>query len=146
MYLSMCTLLFMLFTNFFGRFFQALRYLFLFYQFLVITYFLLFLYYILTFYFTCRTVPLSVTHATLVDTELMGYNILKKTFVVPNLYSIHLDPNHWEEPTKFNPDRFIDASGKILKKDAFMPFSIGKTLQCCIFIVVQDAFTDKFSF
>ena len=79
--------------------------------------------------------PLSVAHATLVDTELMGYSIPKKTFVVPNRYSIHLDPNHWEEPTKFNPNRFIDTSGKITKKDAFIPFSIGK---CCAFIVAQN--------
>lgn len=70
-------------------------------------------------------VPLSVTHATLVDTKLMGYNIPGKSFVIPNLYSVSLDPNHWEEPTKFNPDRFIDSAGKIIKKDAFMPFSIG---------------------
>ena len=70
-------------------------------------------------------VPLSVTHATLVDTKLMGYNIPGKSFVIPNLYSVSLDPNHWEEPTKFNPDRFIDSTGKIIKKDAFMPFSIG---------------------
>ena len=55
----------------------------------------------------------------------MGYNIPKKTFVIPNLYSIHMDPNVWEVPTNFNPDRFIDTSGKIIKKDAFMPFSIG---------------------
>ena len=70
--------------------------------------------------------PLGVTHATLVDTMLMGYNIPRKSFVVPNLYSVSLDPKYWKEPNRFNPDRFIDTNGKLIKKDAFIPFSVGK--------------------
>ena len=75
-------------------------------------------------------VPLSVPHATLVDTTLMGYAIPRKTFVLPSLYSVSLDPALWEEPKEFKPDRFIDSKGKLLKKEAFIPFSIGKSKQC----------------
>ena len=67
-----------------------------------------------------------MTHATLVDTKLMGYNIPKQSFIIPNLYSVSLDPNYWKDPTKFNPDRFISDNGKLIKKDAFTPFSLGK--------------------
>ena len=67
-----------------------------------------------------------MTHATLVDTKLMGYNIPKQSFIIPNLYSVSLDPNYWKVPTKFNPDRFISDNGKLFKKDAFTPFSLGK--------------------
>ena len=69
--------------------------------------------------------PLSVNHSTTEDTTLMGYHIPKDTIVFPSLYSSNNDPKYWKEPRKFNPDRFIDKMGRIIKHDALMPFSIG---------------------
>ena len=70
-------------------------------------------------------VPLSLQHCTSKDTTLMGYHIPKNTVILPSLYSANMDPNYWKEPTKFKPDRFLDSKGKLVKKKALMPFSVG---------------------
>ena len=69
--------------------------------------------------------PLAVQHCAGADTTLMGYHIPKRTIIVPSLYSANMDPDYWEEPLKFNPDRFIGARGKMIKEEALMPFSVG---------------------
>ena len=71
-------------------------------------------------------VPLNVPHFTSRDTTLYGYDIPERTMVIPLLYSVSLDPKYWDNPTKFNPDRFIGENGKLLKLDANIPFSTGK--------------------
>ncbi|XP_020280578.1 cytochrome P450 9e2-like [Pseudomyrmex gracilis] len=38
-------------------------------------------------------------------------------------YGLHLDPQYWEEPEKFNPDRFFDK--KNINSIAFIPFGLG---------------------
>ena len=69
--------------------------------------------------------PLAVQHCASQDTTLMDYHIPRGTIIVPNIYSSSMDSIYWEEPHKFNPDRFIDGTGDIIKFDAFMPFSVG---------------------
>lgn len=39
-----------------------------------------------------------------------------------------MDPNLWDEPSKFNPSRFIDDSGKIRRPEYFMPFGVGRRM------------------
>uniref|UniRef100_A0A8C8SJH4 Cytochrome P450 2W1 n=1 Tax=Pelusios castaneus TaxID=367368 RepID=A0A8C8SJH4_9SAUR len=46
--------------------------------------------------------------------------------VIPSLTSVLLDRTQWETPNEFNPSHFLDADGKFVKKDAFLPFSIGR--------------------
>lgn len=36
-----------------------------------------------------------------------------------------LDPDHWETPHEFNPHHFLDSDGKFVKKEAFVPYSLG---------------------
>lgn len=55
----------------------------------------------------------------------MGYTIPKHAMVIPNLYSVSMDPDYWHEPTKFNPSRFLGDAGKLIKIEAFIPFSAG---------------------
>ena len=33
--------------------------------------------------------------------------------------------DNWDDPQEFRPDRWIGNDGKIIKSDAFIPFSIG---------------------
>lgn len=64
------------------------------------------------------------------DTELGGYRIPKNTHILSNLYGIHMDPEIWENPEKFDPTRFLTSEGKLHKSDNFMPFSVGELWTC----------------
>lgn len=44
---------------------------------------------------------------------------------MPNLTSVLFDENEWETPETFNPEHFLDAEGKFVKREAFVPFSAG---------------------
>ncbi|NXP12408.1 CP2K6 protein, partial [Thinocorus orbignyianus] len=70
--------------------------------------------------------PLSLSHATTTDVILKGYFIPKGTTVIPLLASVLKDKSHWEKPDMFYPEHFLDANGKFVKKDAFIPFSAGR--------------------
>ncbi|XP_018425066.1 PREDICTED: cytochrome P450 2K1-like [Nanorana parkeri] len=71
-------------------------------------------------------VPLNVPHTTPSDVYFRGYCIPKGTEVIPFLTSVLYDKTQWETPYEFNPNHFLDAAGKFVKRDAFMPFSAGR--------------------
>ncbi|XP_030046650.1 cytochrome P450 2U1-like [Microcaecilia unicolor] len=71
-------------------------------------------------------VPLAVPHMSSETTVFHGYTIPKGSIIIANLWSVHKDPNIWEKPDDFNPNRFLDATGQILKKEVFIPFGIGR--------------------
>ena len=72
------------------------------------------------------TAPGTLLHKALVDVEVAGYHIPKGTFLAGNFMSTHLDPEFWNEPLKFSPERFLDDEGIIKETPHFFPFSIGK--------------------
>ena len=45
---------------------------------------------------------------------------------MPNLTSVLFDRNEWEAPDTFNPEHFLDAEGRFVRREAFLPFSAGK--------------------
>lgn len=49
--------------------------------------------------------------------------------VLPQISIMMNDPEYFENPEEFNPDRFLDENQNLRKYDAFVPFSIGKR-QC----------------
>ena len=69
--------------------------------------------------------PLAVPHETTHDTTLAGYDVPKGTFVMVNLYSVHMDPKLWDKPEEFRPERWLDSEGKVKKHDTLIPFSVG---------------------
>uniref|UniRef100_UPI00398F1F2C uncharacterized protein n=1 Tax=Pristiophorus japonicus TaxID=55135 RepID=UPI00398F1F2C len=71
-------------------------------------------------------VPLSIPHATTVDLNFKGYFIPKETQVIPLLSSVLYDKTQWEKPNEFNPSHFLNAEGKFVMRDAFIPFSMGR--------------------
>ncbi|CAB3242029.1 unnamed protein product [Arctia plantaginis] len=73
-------------------------------------------------------VPLATTHSPTKDVHLNGYRIPAGSQVVPLINCVHMDPNLWEEPNKFNPSRFIDDTGKIRRPEFFMPFGVGRRM------------------
>ena len=69
----------------------------------------------------------ALPHYTLKETTLAGYRVPKDTVVLPNLMAVHMDPSCWEDPTKFNPHRHIDADGQVITNSGnFLPFSAGR--------------------
>uniref|UniRef100_A0A8C2Z4V2 Cytochrome P450, family 2, subfamily N, polypeptide 13 n=1 Tax=Cyclopterus lumpus TaxID=8103 RepID=A0A8C2Z4V2_CYCLU len=71
-------------------------------------------------------VPLNGPRMAARDTTLGGYFIPKGTSLMPNLTSVLFDKTEWETPDTFNPGHFLDAQGKFVKREAFLPFSAGK--------------------
>uniref|UniRef100_A0A8D1ZUT8 Cytochrome P450 2J2 n=1 Tax=Sus scrofa TaxID=9823 RepID=A0A8D1ZUT8_PIG len=70
-------------------------------------------------------IPLNVPREVAEDTTLAGYHLPKGTMVLTNLTALHRDPTEWATPDTFNPEHFLE-NGKFKKREAFLPFSIGK--------------------
>lgn len=73
--------------------------------------------------------PVGVVRRNAKDTHIKGYHIPKHTMIFPNLWSVHLSEKYWDNPQKFEPSRFLDEEGKIVRPDWHLPFSVGKR-QC----------------
>lgn len=39
-----------------------------------------------------------------------------------------MDPELWDEPQAFRPERFLSAEGKVTKPEYFMPFGVGRRM------------------
>ncbi|KAH8556200.1 cytochrome P450 [Umbelopsis sp. PMI_123] len=78
--------------------------------------------------------PLGVPHATSSEDVYNNYVIPAKATVVINAYSIHRDPNRYDEPNKFDPTRHMDYvkgnSGRRFKQNVddrpHLAFSTGR--------------------
>ncbi|KAG9350980.1 hypothetical protein JZ751_024869 [Albula glossodonta] len=60
------------------------------------------------------------------DTTLSGFRVAKGMMVFPMLRPILRDKGEYSNPDQFHPEHFLDKNGKFLKREAFIPFSIGK--------------------
>ena len=69
---------------------------------------------------------LGMHHKAMKDLDFHGYRISKGTMIFANLYGVHHDPGIYQSPGVFFPERFLGEGGKILKREAFFPFSSGK--------------------
>ncbi|NXI37150.1 CP2J2 protein, partial [Galbula dea] len=69
--------------------------------------------------------PFGVPRMTTKDTVVDGFLIPKGTAVLTNLTSVLFDKNEWDIPDTFNPGHFL-KDGQFWKREAFLPFSIGK--------------------
>uniref|UniRef100_A0A3P8XU91 Vitamin D 25-hydroxylase n=1 Tax=Esox lucius TaxID=8010 RepID=A0A3P8XU91_ESOLU len=74
----------------------------------------------------CNIVPLGIFRATSQDALVSGYTIPKGTMVITNLYSAHFDEKYWCDPGTFSPQRFLDCNGNFVRREAFIPFSLGR--------------------
>lgn len=70
-------------------------------------------------------IPLNVPRVASADTTLAGYHLPQGTMIMTNLTALHRDPAEWATPDTFNPEHFLE-NGQFKKREAFLPFSIGK--------------------
>uniref|UniRef100_F7FH53 Cytochrome P450 2W1 n=2 Tax=Ornithorhynchus anatinus TaxID=9258 RepID=F7FH53_ORNAN len=71
-------------------------------------------------------VPMGLSRSPTKDIHFRGFVIPKGTEVIPLLSSVFCDPSHWATPYQFNPSHFLDAAGNFVRKDAFIPFGLGR--------------------
>ncbi|XP_049984182.1 cytochrome P450 2D27-like isoform X1 [Alexandromys fortis] len=71
-------------------------------------------------------VPVNIPHMTSRDIEVQGFLIPKGTTLLTNLSSVLKDETVWEKPLRFHPEHFLDAQGRFVKHEAFIPFSAGR--------------------
>ncbi|OXB55018.1 hypothetical protein ASZ78_003710 [Callipepla squamata] len=70
-------------------------------------------------------IPFNLPRQAVKDTVLAGFHLPKGTIIIPHVYSVMLDKREWETPLSFNPEHFL-KDGQFWRREAFMPFSIGK--------------------
>ncbi|XP_074029294.1 cytochrome P450 enzyme phantom [Leptinotarsa decemlineata] len=73
-------------------------------------------------------VPVGIPHGTMAELVIEGYRIPKGTMIVPLQWAMHMNEEVWNDPEKFDPYRFLDDEGKVVKNAHFMPFQIGKRM------------------
>lgn len=55
-------------------------------------------------------VPLLLPHESIQACKASGYDIPAKSRMLVNLYAIGRDPNTWDDPLKFLPERFMEGN------------------------------------
>ncbi|XP_062308202.1 cytochrome P450 2J4-like [Osmerus eperlanus] len=73
-------------------------------------------------------VPFTPPRVANKDTTVAGYVIPKGVMILPLLKPILEDRSEYAAPDQFNPGHFLDDKGHFVKRDNFIPFSIGKRM------------------
>ncbi|OEL36235.1 Cytochrome P450 81D11 [Dichanthelium oligosanthes] len=79
---------------------------------------------------TLRLYPLApnlVPHEASQDLTVAGHAITRGTVVLVDVYSMHRDPDAWDEPEQFTPERFLEVEVEADEDSKWMmPFGMGR--------------------
>ncbi|XP_010446677.1 PREDICTED: cytochrome P450 81D11-like [Camelina sativa] len=67
-------------------------------------------------------VPLLLPHFSSDECKVAGYDMPRGTLLLTNVWAMHRDPDLWEEPERFKPERF-EKEGEAQK---LIPFGMGR--------------------
>ncbi|XP_030839240.1 cytochrome P450 2U1-like [Strongylocentrotus purpuratus] len=72
--------------------------------------------------------PLSLPHTTSRSVSLGGFTIPQGNDHHPNIWAAHHDPEVWDDPDDFRPERFLENhdSPTVKKNDSWIPFGLGR--------------------
>ncbi|XP_023640164.1 cytochrome P450 76C4 isoform X2 [Capsella rubella] len=74
-------------------------------------------------------VPLLLPREAEGDVEILGFTVPKDAQVLVNVWAIGRDPNVWENPTRFEPERFLGKEIDVKGKDCELtPFGAGRRI------------------
>lgn len=59
------------------------------------------------------------------DIEIDGYRVEAGTMVIVGIYALHRDPRVWDDPLKFDPERFNPENSKGRDRWQYVPFGAG---------------------
>ncbi|KAG0710129.1 Methyl farnesoate epoxidase [Chionoecetes opilio] len=74
--------------------------------------------------------PITVPHKATKDTTVQGCRIPADTMMLVNLYSVVMDPEYWQDPETFRPERFLNPDGTARKDERLIVF--GKGRRACL--------------
>lgn len=72
--------------------------------------------------------PLLAPRQTMTSVKLKGYDIPEKTMVYINAWAMQMDPELWERPEEFLPERFENSQVDFKAQEyfQFIPFGFGR--------------------
>ncbi|UYV66920.1 hypothetical protein LAZ67_4003333 [Cordylochernes scorpioides] len=72
-------------------------------------------------------VPLNLVRYAMEDAYVQNFFIPKGTAVLASIWDVHHDPEVFNKPEEFIPERFLSKDGtQVVKSEAYMPFTVGK--------------------
>ncbi len=62
------------------------------------------------------------------DTSIGGFPIRKNELVLASQWLLHRNPRYFEDPLRFDPDRFLPEREAQIPRYAYLPFSVGRRI------------------